>query len=277
MDSKINIGQRIKYCRKNQKMSREQLAEKLGLSKFAIAKYEQGQRTPDGIMLVKIADALGLEITYFLESKFVKSERLTGLLNTKNISLEILIDKLKIDEKILNNIINGCEITTTEEQEALDSISDYLNVNPYYLLGETDFKSYEDSEFSSLEIMMDHIKITKNDDIRYGFREILDTLRCILIDSVLGNRVQELQHIQKLLNPIYDVIQPLSCNANSIFCNDFKEGEKALTKEEIENITNKAKQDFSNQVDLIANYFQDINTWIKDFDYEDTYPHDTKE
>lgn len=272
MDKKIDIGQRIKYCRKNQNMSREQLAEKLGLSKYAIAKYEQGQRTPDGIMLVKIADALGLEITYFLESKFVNSKRLTDILNTKNISLEMLIDKLKIDEKILNNIINSCEITTTEEQETLNSISDYLNVNPDYLLGETDFKSYEDSEFSGLEIMLDHMKITKNDDIRYGFREILDTLRCILIDSVLGNRVEELQHIQKLLNPIYDVIQPLSYNANSIFCNDFKEDEKPLTKEEIDNITNKAKKDFCNQIDLIANYFQDINTWSKDFDYENTYP-----
>lgn len=268
----MDIGQRIKYCRKNQNMSREQLAEKLGLSKYAIAKYEQGQRTPDGLMLIKLADALGLEITYFLESKFVNSERLTSILNTKNISLGILIDKLKIDEKILNNIISGCEITTTEEQETLNSISDYLNINPDYLLGETDFKSYEDSDFSSFEIMMDHIKITQNDDIRIGFRGILDTLRCILIDSVLSNRVQELQHIQKLLNPIYDVIQPLSCNASSIFCNDFKEGENPLTKEEIENLTNKAKQDFSNQIDLISNYFQDINTWSKDFDYEDTYP-----
>lgn len=273
----IDIGQRIKYCRKNQKMSREELADKLGLSKFAIAKYEQGQRKPDGVMLIKIASALGLEVAYFLETKTIKSKRLINILSSKNITNNTLITELNIDENIFNQLLNNCEIKTVQEQETLNKISDYLNINPNYLLGETDFKSYEDSEFNSLEIMLDHVKVTNCDEIRYIFRDLLDTLRCILIDPVLGNKVQELQYVQNLLHPIYDVIQPLSSNANSIFCNDFKEGEKALTKEEIENITNKAKQDFSKQIDLIASYFQDIDSWSKDFHYEDTYPYDTEE
>ena len=42
----MEIGEKIKASRQKKQMSREELAKKVGLSKFAIIKYEQGQRIP---------------------------------------------------------------------------------------------------------------------------------------------------------------------------------------------------------------------------------------
>lgn len=265
----MEIGERIKYCRQNQKMSREELAEKLNLSKHAIAKYEQGQRTPDGKMLIQISNALGLEISYLLESKFIKSLRLTSLLNTKKITLDNLADKLNLNIKILNDFMNNCEIKTVEQQKTLNSISDYLDINPDYILGETDFKSYEDDIFADLEILLDHVKVTDFDNTRLLFTDIIDSIGCTLHDAVTANRENQLIYIKNLYNCIYDVVQPLSSNAYSIFCPNEIFSHPPLSKEEIDKIVNKAKSDFCEQIDNLANYFQDIPTWNKDFHYED--------
>lgn len=39
---KIKIGQYIAKCRKEQSLTQEQLAEKLGISKNAVSKWERG-------------------------------------------------------------------------------------------------------------------------------------------------------------------------------------------------------------------------------------------
>ena len=39
---KVKIGQFIAKCRKEQKLTQEQLAEKLGVSKNAVSKWERG-------------------------------------------------------------------------------------------------------------------------------------------------------------------------------------------------------------------------------------------
>ncbi|MGL5755437.1 MAG: helix-turn-helix domain-containing protein [Paraclostridium sp.] len=56
-----NIGIKIKEARKKKGLTQSELAEKIGLTKHAIAKYEQGQREPNLNILTKIIDELELD------------------------------------------------------------------------------------------------------------------------------------------------------------------------------------------------------------------------
>lgn len=62
----MTLGERLKTLRESHKLSRQELAEKLGLSYWAIAKYEQDERDPDHDTLGKMASLFGVSIDYLL-------------------------------------------------------------------------------------------------------------------------------------------------------------------------------------------------------------------
>ena len=59
----MTIGQRIKNARKQQGLTQEQLAQRLGLATGTIQQYELGKRQPRIEQLRRIADALNVEWT----------------------------------------------------------------------------------------------------------------------------------------------------------------------------------------------------------------------
>lgn len=87
------IGKNIKKYRIQKNFSREELAENLGISIHTLAKYEQGQRTPNIDTLKKIADALDIAMVEFIGMK-----------------------------KAI-----GTESTTKEEKEILKSVNSHLS------------------------------------------------------------------------------------------------------------------------------------------------------
>ncbi|MGE5585798.1 MAG: helix-turn-helix domain-containing protein [Bacillota bacterium] len=62
----MTFGQRLKGLRESCKMSRDDLATRLGLSYWAVAKYEQDERVPDHEVLGRIAGLFGTSIDYLL-------------------------------------------------------------------------------------------------------------------------------------------------------------------------------------------------------------------
>ena len=62
----MSLGERIKALREIQKLNREQLAAKLGLSYWAISKYEKNERQPDYKTLIIIADYFKVSTDYLL-------------------------------------------------------------------------------------------------------------------------------------------------------------------------------------------------------------------
>ena len=58
--------QRLKEIRAKKDISQSSLADFVGLSQQAIAKWETGKATPDPEMLVKLADFFGVTIDYLL-------------------------------------------------------------------------------------------------------------------------------------------------------------------------------------------------------------------
>lgn len=63
------FASRMKELRKEQKMTQEELAEKLGISRSAVGMYEQGRREPDFEMLDLAAYIFDVSIGYMVGNK----------------------------------------------------------------------------------------------------------------------------------------------------------------------------------------------------------------
>lgn len=60
-----NIGTKIKTLRKSRKMTQEDFAELLGVSRSTLSCYEVGQRTPNMKILQDIAHICGVGLDFF--------------------------------------------------------------------------------------------------------------------------------------------------------------------------------------------------------------------
>lgn len=61
----MNIGTKIKNLRKSRKMTQEDFAAKIGVSRSTLSCYEIGQRTPHLKTLQEIAEIFGVGLDYF--------------------------------------------------------------------------------------------------------------------------------------------------------------------------------------------------------------------
>lgn len=62
MDLSSYIGNKLRYYRKENKMTQDELAKKLGLGKGTISNYESGYRTPQEHRLFELAEVLNISI-----------------------------------------------------------------------------------------------------------------------------------------------------------------------------------------------------------------------
>jgi Zn-dependent peptidase ImmA (M78 family)/transcriptional regulator with XRE-family HTH domain len=68
----MSIGERIKSARINAGLSQEALGQKLGVTKMAISKYENGTITPNSGVLIALAKALEVKIDYFFRGSAIR-------------------------------------------------------------------------------------------------------------------------------------------------------------------------------------------------------------
>lgn len=68
------LGTRIAMLRKNQGMSQQELAERLGLSASAVGMYEQGRREPPCQILVALAKLFGVSTDFLLTGDLSAAE-----------------------------------------------------------------------------------------------------------------------------------------------------------------------------------------------------------
>ena len=87
---------RIKFLRENLKLSQEELAEKLNLSKGIISLYEQEKRKPSLEILIKLSEIFNVSIDYILGRTDLKNESIPLAASTKdNIDLSDICDEDK--------------------------------------------------------------------------------------------------------------------------------------------------------------------------------------
>lgn len=70
----IKFADRLIELRKQNKLSQESLAEKLGLSRQAISKWERGESSPDTDNLIALAELYGISLDELLGNESVTKE-----------------------------------------------------------------------------------------------------------------------------------------------------------------------------------------------------------
>lgn len=67
------LSKRIKQLREENSLSQQKLAETLGVTQQAVAKWEGGKAEPDSTMLLKIADMFNVSLDYLLGKTNIKN------------------------------------------------------------------------------------------------------------------------------------------------------------------------------------------------------------
>lgn len=63
----MNMADRIQYLRKAKGLSQEQLADRVGVSRQAVSKWESEQATPDLEKIIRMSDLFGVTTDYILK------------------------------------------------------------------------------------------------------------------------------------------------------------------------------------------------------------------
>ena len=73
---KVKIGQFIANCRKDKKLTQEQLAEKLNISKNAVSKWERGICLMDMSLLKPLSEILGVSVNDILSGEKISEDKI---------------------------------------------------------------------------------------------------------------------------------------------------------------------------------------------------------
>ena len=103
---KFKIGQFIAKCRKGQNLTQEQLAEKLGISKNAVSKWERGQSYPDFQRLVMLSDYFNMTLDELVKGIDVQDVREKNMTDEKVASIYMDVESGKATLKKILTIIS---------------------------------------------------------------------------------------------------------------------------------------------------------------------------
>ena len=94
-----NIGKFIAICRKNKKLTQQELADKLGVTDRAVSHWENGRRLPDYSILKPLSEELGVSVNEILTGKKI---------NEKDVLVKADENILKLADSItLKSMKNG--------------------------------------------------------------------------------------------------------------------------------------------------------------------------
>lgn len=84
----MSIGKRIYQLRKNKSFSQEYIAEKVGVSRQAVSKWEQDQTAPDTYNLIALAELFNVSVEYLATGKThnTPDEQMSALTQAKHYS-----------------------------------------------------------------------------------------------------------------------------------------------------------------------------------------------
>ena len=93
----FDFGLRLRELREKKRLSQQQLADWLGLTRSSINNYENNTQTPPADTLVRLADIYGVSVDYLLG---VKNDRkrvlvIEGLTPSQEKALEILAEEFR--------------------------------------------------------------------------------------------------------------------------------------------------------------------------------------
>lgn len=144
----MEVGEKIKKLRTDNKMSQNELSIKSGVSESSIRKYEKGLRKPKKEQLNKIAAALNVDIEELLDSSMFLEIASNGMEGISRLVTEIAdsIEVITSDAKIQLE-----DVKLTRTAGTLSIITEYLGLGKTTdigigvlekILSSVEFKSY---------------------------------------------------------------------------------------------------------------------------------------
>lgn len=106
------FGKRLREVRKRSKVTLNQLASVIGMSRQAVIKYESGERFPDEETLVKLADFFSISLDYLLGRNSSHAENIAITISTE-LNKRGMLENADIDNKV-ETIINVTEALIKE-------------------------------------------------------------------------------------------------------------------------------------------------------------------
>ena len=158
----MTLGEKIKEARKQCGLSQEQLAEKMAVSRSAVAKWEANNGLPDVDNLKSLAQLLSVSVDYLLDDgevidelvirepynlsdygKDIKKKKKDRVIREKFPDAEIhtLLGKLKLtkSEKVIDNLLG---FFTDAPFGTPDLINSFKNMDKEFYLVEKDGKQF---------------------------------------------------------------------------------------------------------------------------------------
>ena len=96
----MSFGDRLRSLRREKKMTQEDLAKLLNVSRAAVGRYETDERFPDKNTLKKIADIFEVSMDYLFERSNDKAGNLYKKNNTEKCHIHYKVIKEKIIERL---------------------------------------------------------------------------------------------------------------------------------------------------------------------------------
>ena len=93
------IGKFIASCRKKQKLTQEQLAEKLGITYKAVSKWETGKGLPDASIMRDLCNILKITVNELLSGEFIDKNNCDE--NAEKQLLDMIKQKEEYDKRLL--------------------------------------------------------------------------------------------------------------------------------------------------------------------------------
>ncbi len=91
----MNFGEKLKTLRKGQKLTQQQLADRLGVAKSIVSYYESGDRFPSYDVLVKIARTFHVTTDFLLDMERTRILDVSDLTEEDINVLEIVANALR--------------------------------------------------------------------------------------------------------------------------------------------------------------------------------------
>lgn len=167
----MNLGKKIAELRKKNNLSQEELAEKVGVARQTISKWETGDTTPDinqvkiisKIFNISIDELVDNDINNVIVEKVSNTEKLAGItikiLKVLGIMIIVfitlillfviifMVDMPRNDYEIVGTTKVSCNLDNEEYVYEAEYNKNYQVINSggdAYIMNHTDIESYED-------------------------------------------------------------------------------------------------------------------------------------
>lgn len=124
----MNMADRIQYLRKTKGISQEELADKIGVSRQAISKWESEQSTPDLERIIIMSDYFGVTTDYILKG-------IEPVIDKEQNNIEIASKVLYISSTAFVVIGLFCAFGSWYEQQTMTSIFGSMIIQVVGIIG----------------------------------------------------------------------------------------------------------------------------------------------